>query len=240
MYMYMAICIHMYMYTVHVYNIIFTFLSLCVCLSLVVPLSITSVNYDITGTSMVITCTSTGWPATTITWTKDDTTLASSSTYSFSQSITDRANSTYDNKLTVTGSQLTDLLGDYTCSIETLRHNTEVIDSTVGSVFVESVGDLIMSVTTVEEPEIGNSYELNCTVSIDGATPTLTWKKGSTTLTNTSSITISDPVYNGGDSLSVFLTLSPLSQSHSGMYTCTATEGSNTGIVAKPITVTGT
>ena len=62
---------------------------------------------------MTVTCTSTGWPATQVTWIKDDDILTSDSTYSMSQTITDRTESTYENVLNVMGSSQDDLLGTY-------------------------------------------------------------------------------------------------------------------------------
>ncbi len=197
------------------------------------PLTISSVDYTITGTTMIVTCISTGWPATTVQWTKASNTLTNGGIYSFAQTVINRTDSTYENTLTVTETSAENLLSDYGCEIVTLRHNGETIDTTSGSVCVRSAGNLIMSVSTLEDPEVGQTYDLNCTVNIEGNTPSLTWKQGNTVLTNDSSnAIIIGNVVNNGLTVTRTLILGPLSQSHSGQYTCSALEGSNTGIVA--------
>ena len=203
-----------------------------------VPLTIQTVDYVITGTSLTVTCTSTGWPATTVTWTKGGDTLSEDSTYSFSQSVTNRATSTYDNTLNVTATLQENLLGDYGCLVTSLRHNGETIDTTSGSVSVQYAGDLIMSVSSLEDPEIGETYELNCTVNINGDTPTLKWKLDEVELSNGTGIAVGDTV-NNGLTVTRSLTLGPLSQSHKGQYTCSAEDGANTGSVGVNVDVDG-
>ena len=201
-------------------------------------MTISSIDYDITGTTMVVTCISTGWPATTVKWTKGTTTLSGGSTYSFDQTVTNRSESTYENTLTVMDTDLSGLLGTYGCEIEAVRHDGDIIDSTTGTVYVQSAGDLIMSVSTLEETLVGDTYDLNCSVTIDNNTPTLTWKKGETVLTNDSSngITIGQ-VINSGQIVTRTLTVGPLSQSHAGEYSCSAVEGDNSGAVAVTVNV---
>ena len=179
---------------------------------------------------MTVTCTSTGWPATQVTWIKDDDILTSDSTYSMSQTITDRTESTYENVLNVMGSSQDDLLGTYECEVKCLRHNDQTIDTALGSVTIQSVGNLMVVITTLDYAEVGSTYELNCTVNKNGGSPTITWKKSSVTLvTNTTAgIQVSDPV-DQGDTVSVTLTLGPLHQSHDGQYSCTGQVNSAMG-----------
>ena len=65
-----------------------------------------------------LTCTSTGGPATTVSWRRDGTVLSDSSTYSItSQVLTDAVTATYTHTLTVTGR----LVGEYQCSVSNIR-----------------------------------------------------------------------------------------------------------------------
>ena len=65
-----------------------------------------------------LTCTSTGGPATTVSWRKDGTLLTESSSYSItSQILLDAETATYTHTLTVTGR----LVGEYQCSVSNIR-----------------------------------------------------------------------------------------------------------------------
>ena len=65
-----------------------------------------------------LTCTSTGGPATTVSWRRDGTMLSDDGTYSItSQVLTDTETATYTHTLTVTGR----LLGEYQCSVSNIR-----------------------------------------------------------------------------------------------------------------------
>ena len=65
-----------------------------------------------------LTCTSTGGPATTVSWRRDGTMLSDDNTYSItSQVLTDAEIATYTHTLTVTGR----LLGEYQCSVSNIR-----------------------------------------------------------------------------------------------------------------------
>ena len=65
--------------------------------------------------TFTLTCTSTGGPATTVSWMRDGEILAeNSSNYSItSQTLTDPENGTYDHTLVVTGR----LVGEYECTV---------------------------------------------------------------------------------------------------------------------------
>ena len=64
-----------------------------------------------------LTCTSTGGPATTVSWRRDGTTLSDDSTYSITSQVTDAETATYTHTLTVTGR----LVGEYQCSVSNIR-----------------------------------------------------------------------------------------------------------------------
>ena len=61
----------------------------------------------------ILTCVSTGGPATTVNWTRD----GAAATGVTSQTVVDQEAITYNNTLTVTGR----LLGDYQCSVANVR-----------------------------------------------------------------------------------------------------------------------
>jgi len=65
-----------------------------------------------------LTCTSTGGPATTVSWRRDGTMLSDNSTYSInSEATNDTETATYNHTLTVTGR----LVGEYECTVSNIR-----------------------------------------------------------------------------------------------------------------------
>ena len=60
-----------------------------------------------------LTCTSTGGPATTVSWRRDGTMLSDDSNHDIMSQVTDPVTATYTNTLTVTGR----LAGQYECSV---------------------------------------------------------------------------------------------------------------------------
>ena len=108
----------MYCYTTvksaaNIYYINLYFLYSCAA-----PVSISSL--ELTGDFQpifTIKCTSTGSPATTVTWTKDDTPLANSETVHMSQILTDATAGAYDNLLSIDASP-TAVTGLYSCAVE--------------------------------------------------------------------------------------------------------------------------
>ena len=66
-----------------------------------------------------LTCESTGSPATTVSWMKDDLPLTTdgSTGYTLTQTVTDRPSSTYSNILTVSETASGDVTGTYTCTV---------------------------------------------------------------------------------------------------------------------------
>ena len=63
--------------------------------------------------TFTLTCTSTGGPATTVSWTVNNSAVTEDSAHITSQVLTDAENATYTNTLTVTGR----LLGEYECTV---------------------------------------------------------------------------------------------------------------------------
>ncbi len=90
------------------------FSALCCLIVLSVLPSIDSLTFD--PDSFTLTCTSTGSPATIVTWMKDGSPLViDGTTYSMEQTVTGRSTSTYDSVLTIgdSGSRF----GTYTCEV---------------------------------------------------------------------------------------------------------------------------
>ena len=72
--------------------------------------------------SRTLTCTSTGGPATTVTWTKDGAVITPSTTHQQTQMIVDTVGGIYQNTLTITQSVARDnLYGLYSCMVENFR-----------------------------------------------------------------------------------------------------------------------
>ena len=79
-----------------------------------------SVQYD--RTSQTITCTSTGGPATDVTWSKDNVNirLTMGGLYEHSQIITNTTSATYENRLRIVDKS-SEAAGNYICSITNPR-----------------------------------------------------------------------------------------------------------------------
>ena len=87
------------------------------CTHSVAPVSVVSLQRT-TGHSpnFTLNCTSTGSPATTVIWRKDETVLSSGGQYEMIQTLQDGVTATYENILVVSGTPSA-LLGVYSCSI---------------------------------------------------------------------------------------------------------------------------
>ena len=76
-----------------------------------------------------LTCTSTGGPATTVSWRRNGTLLSDDNTYSITSEVTDGPTATYTHTLKVTGR----LLGEYECIVFSIRTPSGITRSlTVG------------------------------------------------------------------------------------------------------------
>ena len=78
---------------------------------------VTTLEQNTSSSFTALTCTSTGSPPTTVTWAKDGVTLPANETmYSFTQTLVDRATSTYNNTLTIDASFIY-VIGSYSCRV---------------------------------------------------------------------------------------------------------------------------
>ena len=103
---------------VYIHNIIHNYISIILSLPLLItePPSVSTLTYQ--EEARTLTCVSTGSAATTVSWMKDSQSLSiDGSTYQLTQTVTDRASSTYSNVLTVSETALTGVAGTYTCTV---------------------------------------------------------------------------------------------------------------------------
>ena len=179
-------------------------------------------EYTISGNNITVTCTSTGWPATQVIWSKDGSVFNAGGSNTIYQVVIDRVNSVYQNVLFVQANSLTELLGTYKCEVKTIRHNDDVIDSDVSIVTIQSVGDVTVAVTTVGSTVVGDSYVLNCTVTLmESSNVTIIWQKGDVLLnTNVIAGIVLGSLEDKNTTYSKTLTLNPLHLSHNGAYSC--------------------
>ena len=179
-------------------------------------------EYTISGNNITVTCTSTGWPATQVIWSKEGNVFNAGGSNTIYQVVTDRVNSVYQNVLFVQANSLTELLGTYKCEVKTIRHNDVVLDSDVSSVIIQSVGDVTVAVTTVGSTDAGDSYVLNCTVTLmQTSNVTIIWQKGDVVLnTNATAGIMLGSLEDKNTTYSKMLTLNPLHLSHNGAYSC--------------------
>ena len=79
-----------------------------------------SVQYD--RASQTITCTSTGGPATDVTWSKDNVNirLTMGGLYEYSQIIINTTSATYENRLRIVNKS-SEAAGNYTCEVTNTR-----------------------------------------------------------------------------------------------------------------------
>ena len=82
--------------------------------------SVTSLTYN--DQSRTLTCTSTGGPATTVTWRRDGLVITLNVTYQQTKSVLDTVNGTYQTVLTIDPSVgQSDIVGTYNCTVENVR-----------------------------------------------------------------------------------------------------------------------
>ena len=102
----------------HTFPSNYLIVAICCNNFLPVPVTIISLENSRTfGSTFTLNCSSTGSPATTVTWTMDGETLSNNNTYQMMQLLRDATTATYDNLLTV-NVQPQYSVGTYTCSVD--------------------------------------------------------------------------------------------------------------------------
>jgi len=82
--------------------------------------TVTSLTYN--NQSRTLTCTSTGGPATTVTWRRDEVVITSNATHQETKRLVDPVTDTYQIVLTINQSfHWSDIVGIYTCTVKNDR-----------------------------------------------------------------------------------------------------------------------
>ena len=85
------------------------------------------------GTTRSLTCTSTGGPATTVTWRKDGAIITVSAAYQQTNLVvTNATTGTYETVLTIDQS-VNDILGRYSCTVGNTRGTSAAVETTLTS-----------------------------------------------------------------------------------------------------------
>ena len=96
----------------------------------------------------------------------------------------------------------------------------------------------VAPITSSGSNTAGESYSLECTVTVTGSTdqPTITWMVNGAVISSTTTRMVSGITGSAG-SYSTTLTFNPLAASHAGTYTCRATLDSAMDSASTTITV---
>ena len=98
------------------------------------PPTVSSLTYDCS--TRTLNCTSTDSPATTVTWTRDgDTLTVDGTTYSMTQTVTDRRTSTYENVLTLPATA--DITGNYHCLVRNALEDSQMTINVMGKMMYD-------------------------------------------------------------------------------------------------------
>ena len=99
--------------------------------------SVTSLTYN--NRSRTLTCTSTGGPATTVTWRRNGVVITLNATHQQTKTLVDPVTGTYQTVLTIDSSVgLSGLVGNYNCTVENIRGMSS------RSVFVGETSSLLL------------------------------------------------------------------------------------------------
>ena len=82
--------------------------------------NVTNLTFD--NKSRTLTCTSTGGPATNVTWRRDGVVITLNATHQQTKRVVDPVNGTYQTVLTINSSVgQSDIVGTYNCTVENVR-----------------------------------------------------------------------------------------------------------------------
>ena len=86
---------------------------------------VTSLTFDVRSTTL--TCTSTGGPATTVTWRKDGIVITLNTTHQQTKRLVDSVNGTYQTVLTIDPSVgFSGIVGKYNCTVKNTRGGSSI------------------------------------------------------------------------------------------------------------------
>ena len=93
--------------------------------------NVTDLTFD--DQSRTLTCTSTGGPATNVTWRRDGAVITLNATHQQTQIVTDTTTSTYQTMLTIDPSVgHSNIVGTYNCTVENARGGSSMTRNVTG------------------------------------------------------------------------------------------------------------
>ena len=95
-----------------------------------------SLNYTQTDLTLILNCTTTGLPPTTVTWSKDGVEISSGNDYEFSQRVIDVNNTVYESLMIIDGESVCDMQGLYQCFVQCHDDIGELVNNATDSVNV--------------------------------------------------------------------------------------------------------
>ena len=99
--------------------------------------SVTTLTFN--GQSRTLTCTSTGGPATTVTWKRDGAVITPNATYQQTKRVVDPVAGTYQTVLTIDPSvDQSDIMGTYNCTVSNARGKSSMLLVVKGENFLPS------------------------------------------------------------------------------------------------------
>ena len=109
--------------------------------------SIVALTSQCSASSSTLTCTSTGSPATTVSWTRNGQPVTiDGNTYQLTQTVTDRAASTYENVLTI-NQPLASILGStFTCTVTNIFGSVTSNSVQIRGTFIKMLIITVLSV----------------------------------------------------------------------------------------------
>ena len=133
---------------------------LCTCICAGSP-NVTSLTFDVRSTTL--TCTSTGGPATTVTWRRNGAVITLNSTHQQTKRLVDPVTSTYQTVLNIVGQS--GIVGTYNCTVENVRgESSEMVVLTSEALATWHIHTFLLFIvhTTVAQipPCYGNLYFL--------------------------------------------------------------------------------
>ena len=132
--------------------------------------SVTHVTYA--DQSRTLTCTSTGGPATTVTWRRDGVVITLNATHQETKRLVDLVNGTYQTVLTINSSvSQCGIVGTYNCTVENARGESSGTVDVPGESWIPSFDPKMSAYQTVlaidqSVGQIVRTY--NCTVGMPG------------------------------------------------------------------------
>ena len=113
-----------------------------------------SLSHFQSDSTVYFTCTSTGLPPITVTWSKDGVEMSSEDKFTLSQRVMDVDNIVYESILIIKGESVCDVQGLYQCSVQCFNYLGALVNSSKGSVNVTGeLGQVIIHKTIVYKYE---------------------------------------------------------------------------------------